>query len=145
MQSKLLFSIIQEGHEGPIGDDWRYKVEAKVYNQGLTGETEIEVAEHNLPSGTKQAPPGPPAPVELSAGECGNPILIKLRVEATEVDTFRNDVGHTNMDITLECPEAGKEPLVHEQEVNIAVVESPGLTGATSMVTLTLRFELSCA
>lgn len=144
MPAKLSFTIIQEGHEGPVGDDWRYKVEAKVYNEGLKGEATIEVAEHSLPDGTQQTPPGPPETIEMSAGDEGLPILIKLRAEATEVDAFRNDVGFTNVDITLDCPGPGKEPLVHDQEIKIAVVESPALTHATSLLTLTLRFQLSC-
>ncbi len=37
MEGKLTFSILQEGHEGSIGDDWGYWIEAKVFNQGLKG------------------------------------------------------------------------------------------------------------
>lgn len=144
MPAKLSFTIIQESHEGPVGDDWRYMVEAKVYNEGLKGEATIEVAEHKLEDGAQQVPPGPPETIEMAAGDENLPILIKIRVEATEVDAFRNDVGHTNVDLTLECPGPGNEPLVHDQEIKIAVVESPALTHATSILTLTLRFQLSC-
>ena len=62
MEGKVTFSILEEGHTGPIGDDWKYWVEAKVFNQGLKGEGKISVAKHKLPSGTVQQPPGPPAP-----------------------------------------------------------------------------------
>ena len=144
MSAKLSFTIIQESHDGPVGDDWRYKVEAKVYNEGLRDEAIIEVAEHKLPDGTRQTPPGPPATINMDAGDSSLPVLIKLRAEATEVDTFRNDVGFTNIDLSLDCPEPGKAPLVHDQVMEIAVVESPALTHATSILTLTLRFTLSC-
>jgi len=41
MAAKVVFTILKESHEGPIGDDWRYWVEAKVFNQGLKGEGKV--------------------------------------------------------------------------------------------------------
>ena len=32
MAGKVIFSVLQESHEGPIGEDWRYWIEAKVFN-----------------------------------------------------------------------------------------------------------------
>ena len=145
MEGKVLFSVLTESHEGPIGEDWRYWIEAKVFNQGLKGQGTIKVAKHSLPSGTTQPPPGPPAPIEIPAGDCSNQLKIKLTLEATEVDLFRNDVGKTDIDLTLTCPKPGEKPLIHEHEVSVGVVESPGITGETSIVSLMVRLELYCS
>lgn len=143
MEGKLTFSILQEGHEGPIGDDWRYWIEAKVFNQGLKGQGTIKVKKHSLPTGTIQSPPGPPAPIEIPTGDCGLPVKIKLTIEATEVDLFRNDVGKTDVDLTLQSPGPGEPPLVHEREISVGVVESPGITGESSIITIKVRLVLS--
>jgi hypothetical protein len=144
MAAKVVFTILQENHEGPIGDDWRYWVEAKVFNQGLKGEGKIVVKKHSLPTGTTQVPPGPPEPLELPAGECGQKVKVKLTLEATEVDLFRNDVGITDIDTYLDCPGPGQEPLVRDGQISVGVIESPGITGETSIVTLQIRLVLSC-
>ncbi len=143
MEGKLEFSVLEETHEGPIGDDWRYWIEAKVFNQGLKGKGLIKVKKHSLPDGTTQVPPGPPEPVVLPAGDCSLPVKIKLTLEGTEVDLFRNDVGITDIDFTLNFPPIGNDPLVHEREVSVGVVESPGITGETSILTLKVRLVLS--
>lgn len=145
MEGKVTFSVLTESHEGRIGDDWRYWVEAKVFNQGLQGQGKIEVKKHDLPSGVTQAPPGPPAPIEMPAGDYNNQLKIKLTLEATEVDLFRNDVGKTDIDLHLDCPKPGEDPRVFEKEVSVGVVESPGITGETSIITLMIRLVLSCA
>jgi len=144
MAAKVTFSILQESHEGPLGDDWKYWVEAKVFNQGLKGVGKIEVEEHLLPTGTAQEPPGLSAPLELPAGECSQKVKVKLTLEATEVDLFRNDVGITDIDTYLECPAAGEEPLVHDGEISVGVVKSPDITGETSIITLKFRLVLAC-
>ena len=144
MGAKVVFSILEENHEGPIGDDWRYWIECKVFNQGLKGAGKITVKKHSLPTGTTQVPPGPPEPLELPAGDCGEILKIKLTLEATEVDLFRNDVGITDIDTHLECPGPGEEPLVRDGQISVGVVESPGITGETSIVTLNIRLVLSC-
>jgi len=137
------FSLLQESHEGPIGDDWRYWIEIKVFNQGLQGQGTIKVAKHSLPSGTTQPPPGPPAPIEIPAGDCSNPLKVKLTLEATEVDLFKNDVGKTDIDLMLDCPKPGQSPRVYDKQISVGVVESPGITGETSILTLKVRLELS--
>ncbi len=142
MAGKVIFSILQESHEGPIGDDWKYWIEAKVFNQGLKGTGKISVAKHSLPTGTTQQPPGPPAAVEIPAGEAGQQLKIKVHLKATEVDLFRNDVGETSLDVTLDCPQPGEDPLVHDHDVSVGVVESPGLTGETSIFSVKVRFEI---
>jgi len=144
MEGKVTFSILTENHEGPIGEDWRYWIEAKVFNRGLQGQGTINVEKHNLPSGTTQAPPGPPEPIEIPAGDHNNQLKVKLTLEATEVDLFRNDVGKTDIDLYLDCPGPGESQRVHEREISVGVVESPGITGETSIVTLKIRLVLDC-
>ena len=144
MEGKVTFSVLQEGHEGPIGNDWKYWIEAKVFNQGLQGQGTIHVGKHTLPSGTVQQPPGPPAPVEIPAGNHNNRVKIKLTLEATEVDLFRNDVGKTDIDLYLDCPKPGEDQRVYEREISVGVVESPGITGETSIITLKVQLVLCC-
>ena len=144
MEGKVTFSVLTESHEGPIGEDWRYWIEAKVFNQGLQGQGTIKVEKHSLPSGTTQEPPGPPAAIEMSAGDYNNQLKIKLTLEATEVDLFRNDVGKTDIDLNLDCPKPGEYPRTYDKEISVGVVESPGITGETSIVTLKVRLVLSC-
>ncbi len=145
MEGKVTFSVLTENHEGPIGEDWRYWIEAKVFNRGLQGQGTIKVDKHCLPSGTTQAPPGPPAPIEIPAGDHNNQLKIKLTLEATEVDLFRNDVGKTDIDLYLDCPGPGESPRVHEREISVGVVESLGITGETSIITLKVRLVLACS
>jgi len=144
MEGKVTFSVLTESHEGPIGEDWRYWIEAKVFNQGLQGQATIKVEKHSLPSGTTQQPPGPLAAVEMPAGDYNNQLKIKLTLEATEVDLFRNDVGKTDIDLNLDCPKPGEDPRTYDREISVGVVESPGITGETSIITLKVRLVLSC-
>lgn len=140
MEGKITLSVLSEGHEGNAGNDWKYQLEAKVFNRGLKGQGLIQVAKHGLPSGVTQAPPGPPAPVEILVGDCSNEIKIKLRLEASEVDFFRNDVGLTDIDLHLKCPGPGAEPLVHDHDLSVGVSDS----GRDSVVTIKVRLVLSC-
>mgnify|MGYP001036813454 CR=1 FL=1 len=143
MEGKLIFSIVEEAQEGPNGDDWKYWVEAKAFNEGLKGKGRIEVGKHTLSSGARQAPPGPPAPVEMAAGDCSQHVSVHLSLQATEVDLFKNDVGETNIDVTLHFPEPGEPPLVHDHEITVGVVESPTLTGETTIFSVVVRLVLS--
>ena len=89
MEGKVTLSVLKESHQGNAGNDWKYQLEAKVFNRGLKGRGVINVAKHNLPSGVSQVPPGPPDAVEIPAGDCNNEIKIKIRLEAVEVDFFQ--------------------------------------------------------
>jgi len=140
MEGKVTISVLSESHEGNAGNDWKYQLEVKVFNRGLQGQGVIEVAKHDLPSGTTQAPPGPPAPVEIPTGDCSNEIKVRIRLEAHEVDLFRNDVGLTDIDLHLACPGPGEEPLVLERDISVGVSDS----GRDSVVTLKIRLVLSC-
>lgn len=140
MEGKVTISVLSESHEGSAGNDWKYQLEAKVFNRGLKGQGVIKVGKHDLPSGVTQEPPGPPAAVEMPVGDCSNELKIKLRLEAIEVDLFRNDVGVTDIDLCLACPGPGAKPLVHEREISVGVSDS----GRDSVVTLKVRLVLTC-
>lgn len=145
MEGKVTFSILTEHHEGPIGKDWRYWVEAKVFNQGLKGQATIKVKKHTFPENLTQQPPGLPEPIEIPAGDCASEVKLSLTLEATEVDLFRNDVGIITVDDCFEFPKPGEEPAVYDKMVSVGVVESPGLTGEASIFSVMVRLELSCS
>lgn len=140
MTGKVTFSVLSESHEGGVGSDWRYWIEVKVFNRGLKAQGRIEVPKHKLPSGTTQAPPGPPDTLVMPVGECNDDIKIKIRAEATEVDLFSNDSGVVDIDQVLDLPKPGDGPLVQERDICIGVSES----GKSSLVTLKTRLVLSC-
>lgn len=140
MEGKVTISVLSESHQGNAGKDWKYQLEAKVFNRGLKGQGVIKVGKHDLPSGTTQAPPGPPATVDISAGDCNNEIKVKIRLEATEVDFFSNDVGLTDIDLYLKCPGPDAEPLVHDRDISVGVSDS----SRDSIVTIKVRLVLFC-
>ncbi|MEM1412485.1 MAG: hypothetical protein AAGH19_09005, partial [Pseudomonadota bacterium] len=80
MGCKVTMSLVSERQDGPIGDDWKYEVQAKVFNEGLKGKGQIKVAKHNLPGGQTVEPPGPPEPVVMDAGACGGTVLVRVVV-----------------------------------------------------------------
>jgi len=51
MAFKVTISVLSESQEGDIGDDWKFELNAKVFNEGLAGEGVIKVKKHNLPAG----------------------------------------------------------------------------------------------
>jgi hypothetical protein len=145
MGCKVTVELLSERQDGPIGDDWRYTIEAKVFNEGLKGKGVIKVPKHNLPSGQTQEPPGPPPPMVLDAGACGEQILVRLQVDATEVDLLIHDKGSSSLDVALKCPGEGEQPLRKDIEVSVGVVESPGIAGETSVFRVVLRLTSECA
>jgi hypothetical protein len=140
MEGKVTLSVLKESHEGNAGNDWKYQLEAKVFSRGLKGQGVIKVGKHDLPSGVTQTPPGPPAAVEIPISDCSDEIKIKIRLEAVEVDLFRNDVGLTDIDLYLKFPGPGAEPLVHDRDISVGVSDS----GWDSVVTIRVRLVLSC-
>lgn len=145
MGCKLTMSLLEERQDGPIGDDWRYTVEAKVFNQGLTGKGKISVPKHNLRSGQPQQPPGPPEPVVIDGGNCGDEVLVRVQVNATEVDWLISDKGSGSMDVGLKCPGAGAPPVTKDFDVSVGVRESPGFSGETSIFKISIRLVAECA
>ena len=144
MACKVNLSLLTESQVGNIGNDWKYSVEAKVFNQGLKGSGNIDVARHSLESGTTQEPPGPPADVDIPAGKCGSRLMIKLKLDATEVDFFKNDSGTHTINLKMACPGEGNTPQVLEADISIGVRESPGLIDENAIFTLRVRLVASC-
>lgn len=144
MGCKVTMSLVSERQDGPIGDDWKYEVEAKVFNEGLKGKGQIKVPKHTLPEGSTQDPPGPPTPVVMEGGECGGTILVRVVVNATEVDMFISDKGSSSLDITMKCPGAGEAPITKDTEVSVGVRESPGISGETSIFRVVIRLQAEC-
>lgn len=144
MGCKVTMTILSERQDGPIGDDWRYTIEAKVFNQGLTDKGKVKVPKHTLSSGVTQDPPGPPEPLVLNAGACGEEVLVRLQVDATEVDWLIHDKGTGTMDMNIRCPTEGAAPIIKEVEVSVGVRESPGLSGETSIFRVNIRLVAEC-
>ncbi|NIP18186.1 MAG: hypothetical protein GWM87_08545 [Xanthomonadales bacterium] len=144
MACKVTFSILSEGQQGNIGDDWKYSIEAKVFNQGLKGKGSIEVPKHTLGSGMTQEPPGPPAPIEIDAGEGGAELMVRLTLKATEVDLFKSDCGEVQVNFHMPSPAPGEAPITKDTEVSVGVRESPGLMDETAVFTLKVRLVARC-
>lgn len=139
MASKLTLRLISESQEGQIGDDWKYTLHAKVYNEGLKGEGKIVVDKHTLGSGETQEPPGLPEPVVMEVGDSGALLRIELNLKATEVDFFKSDSGEHSLTITMNTPQAGGEPILLESDISVGVQESPGFVDQTAILTLKLE------
>jgi hypothetical protein len=142
MTCKLTMALISESQQGNCGDDWKYELEAKVFNEGLRGEGTISVPKHLLESGAVMEPFGAPEPVVLFEGDCDGELLVRMLLTATEVDIFVNDVGKANKDITLDQPLPGKDRLTKEVDIAAGVRESPGILNKNSVFTLRVRFIL---
>jgi hypothetical protein len=142
MAFKVTISVLSETQEGDIGDDWRFELNVKAFNEGLTGEGIIKVKKHHLPAGAVQDPPGPPEPLVLKGGDGEEQILIRLNLKATEVDLFQNDVGIVESDITCPCPSAEDRISAHQTDLSVAVRESPGFLNQVAIFTLKLRIVI---
>jgi len=139
MGSKLKMTLVSESQEGKIGDDWKYTLHAKVYNEGLKGEGKIRIKKHTLGSGDTQPPPGPPEPIVMDAGGAGAPLNIKLNLKATEVDFFKSDSGEHEVAVSMNTPRPGGEPITLDTEIAVGVQESPGFVDQTAVLTLKLQ------
>jgi len=143
MACKVTMTLLSESQQGNIGDDWKYTLEAKVFNQGLKGTGTLTIPKHKLRSGVTQEPPGPPAPVEITAGDGGAEIMVRLTLLATEVDFLKSDSGETQVNFHMPTPAAGATPITRETEVSVGVRESPGLMDETGVLTLALKLVAS--
>ena len=143
MAGKLTFSILSERQDGKIGDDWKYDVEVKVFNQGLKGKGTISVPKHNLTDGVTVEPHGNPEPLVLEAGEPGSDLKIWMKLVATEVDTFRNDVGESDLNFMMRCPGSGDAPITVEKEISCGVTEKPVIADNTAIFKVVVRLVAS--
>lgn len=139
MAFKVTISILSETQEGDIGDDWRFELNVKIFNEGLADEGNFKVKKHTLTAGTVQDPPGPPAPLVLKGGDGEEHILVRLKLKATEVDLFQNDTGIVESDLTCPCPSAEDRISAHQTDLSVGVRESPGFLNSVAIFTLKLR------
>lgn len=144
MTCSLTMTLISETQEGEIGDDWKYDISVKVFNDKLEGEARVSVPKHNLPSGVVREPHGSPAPVVLFSGNCSGSLLLRMHLKATEVDMFVNDVGEANKDLAIDCPGPGGGKVTKEVDLAAGVRESPGIVPKTAVFTARIRFTLAC-
>jgi hypothetical protein len=144
MTCTLTLTLISETQEGTIGDDWKYSLAAKAFDGDLDGEATIDVAKHKLPSGGIREPFGSPAPVTIFSGECEKGFLVRMRLTATEVDMFVNDVGTVEKELRIECPGPGRGKVTKELDIAVGVRESPGFVPKTAVFTVRVRVTLAC-
>lgn len=139
MAFKVTVSVLSESQEGDIGDDWKFSLNVKVFNEGLQSEGVIKVKKHALPAGVIQDPPGPLEPLVLEGGDAGGQLLVRLKLKATEVDLFQNDSGTVESDLTCTCPTEQDRVSAHQTEMSVGVRESPGFLNQVAIFTLKLR------
>ncbi len=144
MTCSLTVTLISEHQVGDCGNEWKYDLEVKVFNQGLKGEGKISVPKHTLVVDAVEKPSGRPGPLILSAGERTGELLVKVNLTATEIDQFVNDIGKTNMEFRLNCPDVGGASVTREVEISAGVREAPGIRNLNSIFTLKVRFDLVC-
>ena len=144
MTCSLTMALLSEHQEGECGDDWKYEVGVKVFNQGLKGEAVISVPKHTLAAGAVKRPHGLPEPLLVFTGDCLTELLVKMNLTATEVDMFINDVGKASMEFKLECPGRVGGSVTKEIEISAGVREAPVFLNRDSVFTVQVRFDLVC-
>ena len=144
MTCKLTMTLISESQQGNIGEDWRYKLDAKVQCGDLKGEGSVSVPKHNLPSGPVREPYGSPPPQVIFTGKCTDDLLLQLRLVATEVDVFFNDVGKVRKELRIECLGPARSTVTKEVDLQVEVRESPPILPQKAIFTLRVRFTLAC-
>lgn len=145
MNGRITITLLTERQDGQIGDDWKYEIGVKVFNGGLVSEGSIEVPEHQLSSGTTEVPPGPPEPLVLDAGAVGDEVLVRIRLDATEVDALVSDHGSSSRDFSIRCPAAGESPVTQDVTISAGVMEAPAIAGESSVLQLALRLVAESA
>lgn len=144
MTCRLVMTLLSENQEGECGEDWKYDVEVKVFNEGLKGSGKISVPRHNLPVHATEPPFGNPEPEVVYSGDCLTELLIRLHLTATEVDLFVNDVGHASMEFKMECPGPSVKTVTKEVDITAGVREAPVILNKDAVFTVGVRFELIC-
>lgn len=144
MTCTLTMMLISETQEGNVGEDWKYSVAVRAIDGDQEGKGSISVPKHVLPSGDVQAPHGTPGPVTIFHGECAKGFLLRMKLTATEVDMFMNDVGTAEKDLRIDCPGPGGGKVTKEVDIAAGVRESPGILPQTAVFTVRVRFTLAC-
>jgi hypothetical protein len=137
-------TLLSESQEGECGVDWKYELDAQVFDGELKGEGNISVPKHVLPSGATRKPHGDPAPVELYSGECAHELEIRLKLTAIELDIFVNDVGSASMEFKMQCPAPGSTRVSKNVDITAGVKEAPSLLNKHAVFTTAVRFDLIC-
>lgn len=145
MSCRLTMTLVSECQEGNVGEDWKYDLDVEVQSGGLKSQGSVSVAKHNLPSGIVREPYGSPAPQVLLSGECTDELLLRIRLTATEVDLFVNDVGEAEKELVMACPGPAGGTLTKELDLDVEVREMPQILPRKAVFTLRVRFNLSCA
>ena len=143
MSCRLTMTVVSE--EGNIGEDWKYDLDVEVQSGELQGRGSVSVPKHNLPSGIVRDPHGSPAPQVLLTGECTDELVLRIRLVATEVDLFVNDVGEVQKELVMACPGPAGGTLTKELDLDVAVRELPQILPRKALFTLRIRFNLACA
>ena len=144
MACTLTMTLISESQEGNVGEDWKYELEAKVFDDGVQGRGRLSVPKHKLPSGAIREPHGAPGSVQLYSWDCLDGLQVRLHLVATEVDLFVNDVGQAQKDVSIECPGPAGGTVTKEVDIAAGVRESPGILPRTAVFTVRVRLQLSC-
>ena len=139
MSCKVTVTLVSETQEGNVGDTWKYDLEAKLFCEGLRGEATISVPKHQLSHGEVKRPHTDPPPVVLFEGDCEDELLLRLKLNVTEIDFLINDSGEASKDIRLEKPCHGKSEISHDFDIAAGVRESPGILNKNAVFTLRLR------
>lgn len=142
MRYRLIMTLVSEGQDGNLGEDWKYELGVKVFSDGLQSEKTIEVPKHRLMSGTVERPHGQPGAVTVYEGEAGEELLLRFHLVATEVDLFINDVGSVSKDLPMQLPGPGEPMLSREVDLSAGVRESPGIRNLNAVFTLRIRLEV---
>ena len=145
MSCRLTMTLVSECQEGNIGEDWKYDLDVEVRSGELQGQGSVSVAKHNLPSGIVREPYGSPAPQELLTGDCSDDLMLRIRLVATEVDLFVDDVGEVEKELVMACPGPAGGTLTKELDIGVEVRERPQILPQKAVFTLRVRFNLTCA
>jgi len=144
MSCTLTMTLISESQEGNIGEDWKYDLEVKVSSADQKGRGKVKVPKHNLPSGEVREPHGSPPPQEVFTGDCVGELKVAMRLVATEVDMFVNDVGKVSRDLLIQCPGVTGTTLTRDCDIDVVVREMPRILPQKALFTLRVRFTLRC-
>lgn len=144
MNCTLTAALISETQEGDIGEDWKYTLSVKAFEDDLDGEATISVPKHKLPAGAVREPFGSPTPVQVFSGECERGFLVRMVLTATEVDMFINDVGKAEKELRIDCPGPGGGKVTKEIDIAAGVRESPGILPKNAVLTVRVRLTLTC-